>query len=841
MTRANVPTLLGTADRVSIPAGVSIIVVGPEMTPTQRGWVTMAIRVFADSYNTASVDLLTLNRTAPDGTKVKMEKFRGLMSITVYTSGGDEEIPELYHGLAVNPQGDWGYPSFLFRLDDGTKEFKRIPIQIIDGGNTNHAMLPLPPSKAPNKWWFIPMLLASKNVWSFKKKTAVLDGTVEKIPVLFQAETAGKVLIGAATKNGLYKPDGDLLYTPPALPSEYPAGTELEGEDVLTRLQPNTDIKAENVFFPQYRKRELFVGIGMPPRSRITIGFYQCTKDTSEIPSYGQGVLAARTTFITTLPSVAVSLPGLPPTAKPDACKTVGLNESNVQGNSSCLVSPPQLPTINNIYFNVFFDSTDAEIFSGSGGATKEAYTNGPPVEVGKVMPNYVNPSEPIKLMNGLNYIPGKTVVAQIASRKADAAPVFGIGQNGAVKPGSGLFSSVETMKIYSHSSEADDAYVSLDFGALGEFKILVATFAAGVSGKDVKKVNTYTNNYYTPDFRFDMGCPRACVPAGIPCDTGPNNTSGQQWHATALSTKLDFDVLPPPGVVETNDIEEPGGAGTYIFKSRYVIDGDMKIGLLVCIVVTVRCSNVRWRQKENARRGVMELWTVPDYEVEVGTAVYKDGDFSGDGDYEQLFYQREYKPLNDWEPFIVENIFLWPSVELMELYPMAYSLPPNLTPSAEAYKQLDNITNGQSSNPYLAGWDLYKGGDKGPDVPPEQLSTVGIEKSTTSNGQVTPHNKLPRGVLYGRSFTLREFEDTALWMLKSLKIDSPDITLAWDDPNRTSWFYFPDIPAELDKKRRLELLDGGRYKWSDEMPVSTAQNKIRPEFEDRDITVYYI
>lgn len=158
----------------------------------------------------------------------------------------------------------------------------------------------------------------------------------------------------------------------------------------------------------------------------------------------------------------------------------------------------------------------------------------------------------------------------------------------------------------------------------------------------------------------------------------------------------------------------------------------------------------------------------------------------------------------------------------------MVFWLPPEIRPDDRCMSQLKNIPNHQGVNPHLVSQESGITDDP----KKTKWSDKGIEYSYIREGKEVPQRKMVRGMLYGRSFTLRDFPE-ALWLLNDTKCDAPE---GGSQPplgeERPAWFYMPALGAALDEKHRIELRDGKAVMWSDEIPASPGKTRPADPYE---------
>lgn len=274
---------------------------------------------------------------------------------------------------------------------------------------------------------------------------------------------------------------------------------------------------------------------------------------------------------------------------------------------------------------------------------------------------------------------------------------------------------------------------------------------------------------------------------------------------------------------IEQVSEERPHTTGDYTLKSRYIIDYDHRAKFFAAIRVEVECKDARWEEDQSFYPGWQKPVGLPTYTAKV----FFESNWGGITESILLAQDTCQRKPYEFEALTRINPYYWPS-PLADERPMVFWLPPEIRPDDRCMSQLKNIPNHQGVNPHLVSQESGITDDP----KKTKWSDKGIEYSHIREGKEVPQRKMVRGMLYGRSFTLRDFPE-ALWLLNDTKCDAPE---GGSQPplgeERPAWFYMPALGAALDEKHRIELRDGKAVMWSDEIPASPGKTRPADPYE---------
>jgi hypothetical protein len=807
-----------------------------ELSTEQLGEVAHLFQLFTIAATVAATPHITQHRTLSDGSRVVMRSWNMQTVVDVWPTGGEERVIELGHGVVV--KANWRTPALHMsykREAPRDPEFKISAVQLSEGDAVyNHSTIDRGGGSDP--WMFMPMvkLKARSSMWVYDPQQVPSESTAESMPVAVVSRTFGqpgvKVAYVYATENKIYHQDGSVILTMPDVESLYP----LAGGDPIVYHPPMTNQFGDLLYLTQSRDK-LTSNSLTPPRHRYLFSVQAYVPSGTD--RYAPSGTRKNNDFNTPLSMTAIPVTApTPPQPNPGDTSVMHLGNTGGGGGSdfgaigSPAYPPPEplhgwvvtMYTMTNETAYTVVENINNQTISTLTGAGAE-----------QVVSNFL----PLACSEGVAYVSLRNGLAY----SEEYLLVTAHKRHTSVLGGAGLGESSEVIRQYKYKIDGTP-HVSLDFGVRGTLKIFEAVSVDFVfEGKKNEKINTITNPYYSSDYRRDMGSGYWYYPGvGPPWDSMRGELNmlfgvegniyytlyGFRAHAAVLANSINFDVYEPPRVDSQKDEGQPSANGSYEYVSRYIIDIDTRIGLCVFIKVAVSCGAVKYEQstKSSAYMGEM-VGSAGNYTVKV-SIVASVGGVADETVTETLVDVHFSRGPIEWDVVSVPNVFYWPEMTNMSLFPINYRTPPKVSPTSEAFTQLYNLMKHQGVNPHMAGRDI-------PPPPPEaQLSEEGIEYSYIEGDNAKPHKKVPKGLLYGRSYTLQDFDD-ALWMLKLLKIEGIN------QVDGQTYHFIPGFAAELAKKRRFEVRDGMIEQWSDK--IEPDKGTPMPAFVDRETSLYYV
>lgn len=297
-----------------------------------------------------------------------------------------------------------------------------------------------------------------------------------------------------------------------------------------------------------------------------------------------------------------------------------------------------------------------------------------------------------------------------------------------------------------------------------------------------------------------------------------------------------EFGPIPGHTDEETVKDEPPSNTAEYSLKSRYVIDYDHRGQFYVAIRVEVECKDGAWKHAPEVYLGYMEVDKIPTYTVKI----YFESNWNGVTAEKLLVTETCDRPMFEAQTLIKTNPYYWPAPIELER-PVYVRMPPVIRPDENVILQLKNMSLHQGVNDCMAMSDVRD------DLPPNTVSDSIVEYSYIKDGKEISHRKRAKGMLYARTFSLSEF-DESLWLLRHTRCDAVEggFSPPLEFPPRPAWFYMPVIKAALSKKFHIELRDGVIKQWSDDVPGKEdprtgARKKAPADPTKRDIKLYLV
>lgn len=807
----------------------SIRMVSGVMTPALMAEVAHRYQLFCLNKQTAVGDFFVSDRTLPDGSRVRIVSNMGVDVVMVWSKYGPP-VAELYHGLAV--YADWMAAPLHRRKADGVVKFSSRALQISGPDVTYGHCTITPDGKGPEARIFYPMVNGgTKEMWGLWKHKGNEGGKDGTVPLLLKYESGkGQYVFMKGRK--LFAANGDVLYDMPDIPPRNPG-------EVSTpqTLPPCATGDGKYLAFGQVRKLVVSPTFN---RWNLLYGHMVLERKAGAFVPMANGVH----TDNLTVPIGEATDFRAGGDAGIDEAVTADLLLARLtaipgSGGGSYNQTGLGLPAIPWCVSGLKWDENAAQRQSVAGSyATrddaKDAFI---------VMDDFLAAPSSVqmgfcKIENRLNFPVKSLWQGGAKTIEIDAGSYVGYG-------------FVRKTKIKRNTEwkvDAPDPSVVLEIDGFGRVSILEGATFGEMTGYKHATIEQRTNTY-AADYEYyvsDNGAHLRPFPPSIGYGKGrygqkttlafpPSSLdNAAAWHAWVLSNAIDFYAIAaacPPGEKVVEDKEAPRIVGRYDYTSRHIIDFDSRIGLMVAIRIKVKCTGATWKQKAGSYEGHMVPDNDPTYEVELALEWRVAGADGVKREGAKILHTSTFvRPVMEFQAIEMPNVLRWPAPE-SEYTRLIMSMPPHLSPEPEAYFQLDNLANHQYVSPHFAGCDVVEAGEK--------TSAEGYEPSTLSGAVITPHKKKPLGTLYARTIRLANFDD-ALWMLRRLKVDAPEIgTGGMEGPDGVPYFYCPNVLKAINEKFRLELTEDGEVNWTDLVPAKPGAAK--PKAIDRDIKTFYV
>lgn len=797
------------------------------MTPALMAEVAHRYQLFCLNKQAAVGDYFVSDRLLPDGSRARIISNMGVDVVMVWSKYGPP-VSELYHGLAVF--AEWMAMPLHRRKADGAIKFAGRALQISGPDVTYGHCTITPDGKGPDARIFYPMVNGgAKEMWGLWKHKGNEGGKNGTIPLLLKYE-GGKGRYVFMKGRKLFAANGDVLYDMPDIPPRNPG-------EVSTpqTLAPCATGDGKYLAFGQVRK--LLVsptfnrwnllyghmvlerkGDGFAPMSNgmHTDNFTVPLGESSEIVIGGDvgidegvsGDLILRT--LTTMPGAGGG-----------------------SKNQDSLDSPRVIWVT---YGHEWATKLDQRETTAGGFSTRDDRSESAPAADDFMAIPASNQISFCSIENSLNYPVKSLWQGGSKTVEIDAESYQGYG----------LVRKTRIKRNTEWRVNAPDAHVKIKIPGFGDVKIIEGDVFGEMTGHKHATVELRANVY--EDYLYFMSDNGAFNRPFPPSGGYPYGRYGQktilgflpaiddpaEWRDWVLANAIDFYAIVaecPPGEKIVEDKEPPRTVGRYDYTSRHIIDFDSRIGLMVAIRIRATCTGARWKQEDGSYDGHMVPDGQPSYEVELALEWRVAGKSGEQVSGSKVLHRSGFsRPAIEFTATWMPNALRWPQPEspFAELW---LYMPPQLSPEPEAYSQLDNLANHQYVSPHFAGCDVAEAGEK--------ASESGYEPSTLSGAVITPHKKKPIGTLYARTIRLADFDD-ALWMLRKLKVDAPEIgTGGVFGPPGVPYFYCPEVLKAINEKFRLELTEDGEVNWTDLVPAKPGTAK--PKLIDRDIKTFYV
>lgn len=806
----------------------TIRMVAGVMTPALMAEVAHRYQLFCLNKQTAVGDFFVSDRTLPDGSRVRIVSNMGVDVVMVWSKYGPR-VAELHHGLAV--YADWMAAPLHRHKADGAIKFAGRAWQISGPDVTYGHCTITPDGKGPDARIFYPMVNGgTKEMWGLWKHKGNEGGKDGTIPLLLKYES-GKGRYAFMKGRKLFAANGDVLYDMPDIPPRNP------GEiSTPQTLHPCATGDGKYLAFGQVRK---LVVSAIFNRWNLLYGHMVLERKGGAYVPMANGMHTDNLTVPIGLATAFASSgdAGIDEEVIAELKLTTLVTTDGAFGTS--VGGAPGGITIPWATCGRRWDDLEAIRIIRLGGYEKRADSNGG----GVVMSDFMAaPSSSAmgfcSIVNKLNFPVKSRWQGGSVTKEIDASTYDGYG----------LVRKTKVKRNTEWEVDAPSISVELEIDGFDTVKLLEGATYGKMTGHKHSttelRVNSYTDyGYYLtdngahlrpfppwPERGFDgptLGL--KTVMALIPHFDDPGEKC-----AWVMANAVDFYAIVdacPPGETVEYDKASPRIIGRYDYTSRHIIDFDSSIGLMVAIRIRVKCMGATWKQKEDSYEGHMVPDQDPTYEVELALEWRVAGaDGVKRGGAKILHKSTFVRPVLEFQAIEMPNVLRWPAPE-SEFTRLIMSMPPQLSPEPEAYFQLDNLANHQYVSPHFAGCEVVQAGEK--------TTEAGYEPSLLKDGVIVPHKRKPIGTLYARTIRLADFDD-ALWMLRKLKVDAPEIgTGGLDGPPAVPYFYCPNVLKAINEKFRLELTEDGEVNWTDLVPAKPGAAK--PKAIDRDIKTFYV
>lgn len=795
------------------------------MTPPLMAEVAHRYQIFCLNKQAAVGDYFVSDRVLSDGSRVRLVSNAGMDFVMVWSIYDSPEL-ELHHGLAVT--AEWmEAPLHRRKSPDGTIKFAGKALQVKPGVSmTGHRTISTQVNGVDVST-YVPIVNNGKDgLWALWRHAGYEEAGGGKMPLLTRFSSGkGKYLF--ARMSQITNTEGDVVYEAAPVPPRYPGepGSPYilppcvtgDGKILAFRQRRKTVVSPTlDIWNILYGHRLLrlkddgtFEQMGQVVTSNMTVPL----RDPSEvIPGGDAGIDEPLSADLRT--QYLVNVPG------------------GGYGWAFAHYAPPYIPwTVSGQRWE---ELTETREYVRGGFATRDD-AKGDEIAIDAFMPSPSHSSMNLcKITNGLSY--------PVKSIWQGGKKVIELDWPNPNYPGYGIARKSKTKRTTEWMIDATPK-LKLWISGHGEVLLLEATVFGEMRGHFhetiTERVNALMDTVYhigdNGGFWNQFSGGNVGYKSTLGMLPNANEMDWRDVQAWIIANAIDFYAIAaacPPGDTVEPDEEAANAIGRYEYTSRYIIDFDSRIGLLVAIRVIVNCGDAKWKQKPGSYRGHLvqdggdPLYTVTlalDWEVMSAEGVKTAGS-------KELHKSSFTKPCNEFTSTLMPNVLLWPEPE-DEFRQLWMPMPPKLSPPPESYSQLDNLALHQHVVPHFAGADVIRSG--------ERAAKAGYEPSKLKGGLIIPHKRKPTGTLYARTIKLVDFED-ALWLIRKLKIDSHDLSRSiYDTPPPEAFFYAPDVGKAIEKEFRLELTEDGEHQWSDLVPVKLGVSK--PKDVDRKIDVHYI
>lgn len=797
------------------------------MTPRLSAEVAHRYHLFCLGKQSAVGQYFVTDRVLADGSRVRIVSNAGNDIVMVWSRYGLAPL-ELPHGLAV--YADWMPAPLHRRKAEGVIKFTGVAQQIGSADATYGHCTITPKDAGPDKRIFYPLVNgAEKAMWGLWKHKGTEGGKGGTIPLLL-SYSGGKGTYVFMKGRKLFKADGSVLYDMPDIPPRNPG-------EVSTpqTLHPCATGNGQYLAFGQVRKLVVSATFN---RWNLLYGHMMLERKGDSFVPMNNGMHTDNFTVPlgTATQVVEYGDTGINEevTAELLLKKLEAIPGSGGWGfNQAGLTSPAIIWTVSGLRWAS--NALQRELRNGSYSIRDDG-------------------KESIAAANDFMPAPGFSAIGFCSITNKLNFPVKSLWQGGAKTieidadsyVGYGLVRKTRIKRNTEWTMDAPDPCVELNIDGFGVIKILEGSAFGEMTGYKHATIETRTNTYTDYEYYVsDNGAfwrPFPPSPGYAYGRYGQKNTlalppsfdSPGAAYSWVMANAIDFYAIVaecPPGEKVVEDKEPPRINGRYDYTSRHIIDFDSRIGLMVAIRVNVKCSGAKWKQKEGSYEGHMVPDGEPTYTVALDLewrVAKADGtQLNGTKKLHESTFSR---PVMEFQAIDMPNVLRWPSPE-SEFTRLIMSMPPQLSPEPEAYFQLDNLANHQYVSPHFAGCEVVQAGEKTTDA--------GYEPSLLKDGVIVPHKRKPTGTLYARTIRLADFDD-ALWMLRKLKVDAPEIgTGGLYGPPAVPYFYCPNVLKAINEKFRLELTEDGEVQWTDLVPNKPGASK--PALLNREIKTYYV
>lgn len=796
------------------------------MTPALMAEVAHRYQLFCLNKQAAVGDYFVSDRVLPDGSRVRIISNMGVDVVMVWSMYGPP-VAELYHGLAVF--SDWMAMPLHRRKADGAIKFAGRALQISGPDVTYGHCTITPDGQGPDKRIFYPMVNGgAKEMWGLWKHKGNEGGKDGTVPLLLKYE-GGKGQYVFMKGRKLLAANGDVLYDMPDIPPRNPG-------EVSTpqTLHPCATGDGKYLAFGQVRKLVVSATFN---RWNLLYGHMVLERKAGAFVPMANGMHTDNMTVPIGASTDARMGGGLGIDEDLNADLKLTTLKTLPGGFGTAIGGPPGGPVIPWAVFGrewVDFDD-QRTIKIGSHETRDDGKTKVTVMSDFMALPSH-HAMVFCSIDNSLNF-PVKALWQGAATTKEIDSQTY---------EGYGFVRKTKLKRNTEWMVDAPDAAVELKIDGFGVVKILEGAIYGKMTGHKHAtteyRTNSYTDSgYYISDngswLRPFPPTPGISKRLGLKTvltlfpPTLDNPSDAFDWVCANAINFYEIVDGCPPGDITVEENEPPRIEGRYSYTSRHIIDFDLRIGLMVAIRIKVKCTGATWKQKDYSYDGHMVPDNDPTYEVELALEWMVAGADGVKREGAKILHTSTFvRPVMEFQAIEMPNVLRWPSPE-SEYTRLIMSMPPQMSPEPEAYFQLDNLANHQYVSPHFAGCDVVEPGEKTADG--------GYEPSTLSGAVITPHKKKPIGTLYARTIRLADFDD-ALWMLRKLKVDAPEIgTGGIYGPPGVPYFYCPNVLKAINEKFRLELTEDGEVNWTDLVPAKSGTTKPKPI--DRDIKTFYV
>lgn len=790
------------------------------MTPALMAEVAHRYQLFCLNKQAAVGDYFVSDRVLPDGSRVRIISNMGVDVVMVWSKYGPP-VAELYHGLAVF--ADWMAMPLHRRKADGAIKFAGRAVQIGSPDTTYGHCTITPDGEGPDKRIFYPMVNGgAKELWGLWKHKGNEGGKNGTIPLLLKY-AGGKGQFAFMKERKLIAADGQELYVMPDVPPRNPGETSTP-----QTLPPCVTGDGKQIAFIQRRTAMISPTFN---RQNILYGHQLMKlKDGQFVP---EGAMQSHN-FTAPIGEATDIIEGgdvgidEAVSASPKTTTLVVLPDAFGWSFNQDGMSTPFIPWTSSGHEWITFDEV-REVVKGGYFSRNDGTSESTPISDFIPVPS-LDLMNSCRLINRLNY------------------PVKGMWQGGMrvveldadVYTGYGLVSKGRTKRTTEWEIDAEPS-LALSIDGIPDVKVLEGTVFGQITGHRHETTEGRVNKYMDTGWNLsDNGAFMRPFPnntlglkttLAFPPDFGGDSNAARAW---VVANAIDFYAIAASNPHETTvaeDLEAPKVIGHYSYTSRYVVDFDSRLGLMVAIKVTVQCAGASWSQKPDSYLGNLVLDADPNYTVTIALdwrVAGATGDFVEGS---KVLHESSFtKPPNEFEYTLMPNVLYWPMPE-SEFRQLWMAMPPKLSPQPEFYEQLDNLTKHQHVSSHFAGCDIVAAGEK--------AAESGYEPSTLNGTLIAPHKRKPVGTLYARTIQPDQFYG-ALWLLRELKVDSMELGKSLESvPPPAPYFYAPEVGKAIGEKYRLELTEDGEVNWTDLVPAKAGVAK--PKLIDRDIKTFYV